>query len=414
MTFVYSADEHADPARDGRSLGWLVRLVANGEATSRADLARLTGLSRSTVSQRVESLLRGGLLIETGRGDSTGGRRPVRLSLNPDAGVLLAADLGASHGRLVAADLNGQILTQVSAEIEIAAGPDPVLSWVVDGFRRLLAEIGRGPQDVRAVGVGVPGPVEFATGTVVRPPIMPGWDGLVIPGYLQQHFPVPVVADNDVNVMALGHYWTGDLAGRDELLVVKVGTGIGCGVITQGVLHRGADGAAGDIGHVRLGAEDATVCSCGNSGCLEAVASGAALARRLRDAGLDVRNARDVVRLARAGDALVLHAVREAGQRIGEVLAALVNFYNPRTIIIGGALAELRDELLAVIRGVIYDQAIPLATRHLVIEAASPQAQAGVLGVVALGRQAALSDSALTSWQMAYEPGPRPSSAPAG
>jgi predicted NBD/HSP70 family sugar kinase len=382
---------------DGDDFGRLIALVATGQASSRAGLANLTGLSRSTVSQRVDSLLRKQLLIETGDGPSTGGRRPVLLSLNPSAGLVLAADIGASHCRLAVADLGGKILLVLGDALDVAAGPAAVLSWVVAGFGRLLEEAGRDQKDVRAIGLGVPGPVEFATGTVVRPPIMPGWDGFVVPEWFRQHYDAPVLVDNDVNIMALGEYWSGDYRAQ-ELLVVKVGTGIGCGIIHEGLVHRGADGAAGDIGHVRLSGEDETVCNCGNIGCLEAVASGSAIATRLRAEGLAVRSGRDVVQLAQSGDPRVLRAVREAGQRIGEVLATLVNFYNPDTIIIVGALAELRDELLAAIRGVVYQRALPLATRRLTIGTASPGLHSGVVGAAMLARQYALSSAAVSRW----------------
>jgi predicted NBD/HSP70 family sugar kinase len=383
--------------RDGGDFGRLVALVSDGQASSRSELARLSGLSASTVSQRVDVLLRNHLLIETGDGPSTGGRRPVLLSLNPAAGVVLAADIGASHYELAVADLGGEIHGRFHDDLDINAGPTVVLSRVVSQFGRLLEELGRSADEVRAIGLGLPGPVEFVTGTVVRPPIMPGWDGFVVPEWFREHYPVPVLVDNDVNLMALGVYWSGSFA-TEQLLVVKVGTGIGCGIVTHGVLHRGADGAAGDIGHVRLAGEDSIVCRCGNTGCLEAVASGFAIAARLRDEGLDVHNSWDVVQLARAGEPRVLRAVRTAGQRIGEVVASLVNFYNPDTIVIGGALAELRDELLAVIRGVVYECALPLATRRLTIATTFPGQHTAVVGAAILARQEALSPNAIARW----------------
>jgi predicted NBD/HSP70 family sugar kinase len=383
--------------RDDGDFGRLVALVSAGQASNRSELARLSGLSRSTVSQRVDVLLRNHLLIETGDGPSTGGRRPVLLSLNPAAGVVLGADIGATHYELAVADLQGKILGRLHDTLDITAGPTVVMSRVVSQFGRLLDEQGRSPEEVRAIGLGLPGPVEFATGTIIRPPIMPGWDGFVVPEWFWEYYPVPVLVDNDVNVMALGVYWSGAVATK-QLLVVKVGTGIGCGIITDGVLHRGANGAAGDIGHVRLAGEDEAVCQCGNNGCLEAVASGSAIAARLRDQGLDVHNSLDVVRLAQAGEPHVLRAVRSAGQHIGEVLASLVNFYNPDTIVIGGALAELRDELLAMIRGVIYQRSLPLATRRLTITTTTPEQYAAVAGAVILARQEALSADAIARW----------------
>jgi predicted NBD/HSP70 family sugar kinase len=381
--------------RHGDDFVQMVDLVATGQASSRVDLARLTGLSRATVSQRVEVLLRQGLLIEIGHGPSTGGRQPIRLSLNPAAGVVLAADVGASHYEIALYDLDGGRKRLAHDFLDIAAGPEVVLSQVVAQFDRLLDEVGHTRDEIRAVGMGLPGPVEFATGTVVRPPIMPGWDGFVVPKWFQEHYPVPVIVDNDVNLLALGVYSSGDFDSK-EMLVIKVGTGIGCGIVSGGALHRGADGAAGDIGHVRLADQDDVVCNCGNTGCLEAVASGSAIAASLRKQGLDVQNSWDVVQLAQDGEPHVLHAVRSAGHRIGEVLASLVNFYNPDTIIVGGALAELRDELLAAIRGVIYQRALPLATHRLTI--ASCGEHAAVAGAAFLARQQALSPPAVAKW----------------
>lgn len=384
-------------SREATELGQLVGLIATGAGASRADLARTTSLSRSTISQRIDLLLDRGLVVETGDGPSTGGRRPVILSLNPDAGVVLGADLGASHYELEVTDLGGKVLAGAEGSSDIAAGPETVLGMVDERFTELLAQVERGPQHVRAIGIGVPGPVEFATGTVVRPPIMPGWDGFVVPDWFQGRYEGPVLVDNDVNVMALGVYWSKEVD-SEQLLVVKVGTGIGCGIISRGTLHRGADGAAGDIGHIRIPGEGDAICTCGNSGCLEAVASGSAIAARLRREGVHVSEPRDLVDLARTGEPRVLREVRSAGLHIGEVLASLVNFYNPDTIIIGGSLAELRDELLAAIRSVIYERALPLATHRLRIMTAAPGQHTAVAGAALLARQEALSVAAIGRW----------------
>lgn len=381
----------------GTELAEVAALVGQRHQTTRAELARLTGLARSTISQRVEHLLRLGVLIEAGDGVSAGGRPPVLLTLNPSAGVVLAADLGATHSRLALASLSGHIEAERGLEIDIAAGPDVVLDWLVKRFHELLEDNHRSPGDVRGIGMGVPGPVEFATGTVVQPPIMPGWDGVVVPDLLSRFFDAQILVDNDVNIMALGEYWSRGLE-DEQVLFVKVATGIGCGIITNGSVHRGADGAAGDIGHLRVAAAGDVVCSCGNTNCLEAVASGSAVARQLAAEGLDVRYARDVVRLCQAGDARAVRLVRLAGQRIGEVLASLVSFYNPSRIILGGALAMLRDDLLAGIRAEVYHRALPLATRQLVIETAASGHRAGVLGGAILGANGALSPDRLSRW----------------
>lgn len=375
----------------------LCGLIGERRQISRAELASLTGLSRGTVSVRVEKILTSGLIIESGAGISTGGRRPVMLTLNPEAGVILAADLGATHCHVAVADLTGSATAVHSRPINISAGPVAVLDELMDDFNEALSRCGRSSNDVLAVGIGVPGPVEFSTGTVVRPPIMPGWDDFVISKYVRESFDVPVVVDNDVNTMALGEYVRRDR--RDNsLLFIKIGTGIGCGIMLRGELHRGVNGAAGDIGHIRLPDQEDTVCACGNVGCLEAVASVAAIARHLQAVGRDVQTPSEVIRLAQAGDPDVMHLVRKAGEQIGSVVASLVNFYDPETIIIGGSLAELHSDLLAAIRGIVYQRAVPLATRKLRLETTALGSQSGLLGAIELAELAALSPAALGRW----------------
>jgi glucokinase-like ROK family protein len=382
--------------RDVAALSAMVSLVASGEARSRTEIARRLGVARSTVSQRVDRLLSLDLLVESGTSASTGGRPAAVLQLNPRAGALLSADIGASHLTLAVSDLGVSLLAKHTEDIDVNAGPRPVLDRVWAGFRQLLDRTGHTVDDVKGIGIGVPGPVEFATGTVVRPPIMVGWDGYRVPDYFAYLVNAPVSVDNDVNIMALGEYWA-RRAGIRHLLYVKVGTGIGCGIISDGHLHRGADGAAGDIGHIQLPNHETTRCQCGNTGCVEAVASGAALVRTLRNQRVDVHTVADVIRLVGAGDVAARHAVREAAQHIGEVLASLVNFYNPTAIVVGGALAQLSEELLAGIRGVIYRRALPLATRGLAMEASQLGDQAAVVGATLIAMQQVLSPTGVAA-----------------
>jgi predicted NBD/HSP70 family sugar kinase len=203
-----------------------------------------------------------------------------------------------------------------------------------------------------------------------------------------------VLVDNDVNMMALGEY--GQRPDVAHLLYVKVGTGIGCGIVSDGVLHRGSAGAAGDIGHIRVPGHEDVTCRCGNTGCVEAVASGGAIVATLREAGLAVADTRDVVRLVCEGNASARRQVRLAGQRIGEVLAAVVSFHNPDVIVLGGSLAELHEDLLADIRGVVYRRALPLATRTLSIETSALGDRAGAQGACRLALTHLLSPAGLT------------------
>src|SRR5215213_4571921 len=359
--------------------GSVLRLIRDGEAVTRADLARRTGLARSTVAQRVDALLAHELVYEAGGSASTGGRPPTVLAFNQLAGVVLAADLGATHSRMAVSDLAGAPLTEVALDMDIADGPDRVLSWVDERFKELLMEAGKTPADVRGIGVGVPGPVAFSTGQPVNPPIMPGWDGFSIPHWFAGRYEAPVLVDNDVNIMALGEHFS-HWRDTDHLLFIKVGTGIGCGIVAGRLIHRGAQGAAGDIGHIRVPGNEAVLCRCGNVGCLEAIAGGRALAERLRALGLEAQNSRDVVRLVRAGEPLAARRVREAGRSLGRVLAGSVNFFNPAVIVIGGDLGEVHEQLLAGMREVIFERSLPLATRDLRTEPSRLGDRAGVVG----------------------------------
>ena len=358
--------------------GELLALIRAGTAVTRADLARHTGLARSTVAQRVDALLGSGLVLEAGGTASTGGRPATALAFNHHSGVVLVADLGATHARVAVTDLAGAPLAEHAGDLDIALGPDGVLTWLSERFSELLKAAAKPVADVRGLGIGVPGPVEFDTGRPVNPPIMPGWDGFDIPAWFADRYGAPVLVDNDVNIMARGEHWV-HWRDTSHLLLVKVGTGIGCGIVADGHIHRGARGAAGDIGHIRATADD-VICRCGNIGCLEAIAGGQALAARLADHGADASNSRDVVRLVRDGDANAMRMVRDAGRTLGEVLAGTVNFFNPAVIVIGGDIAEAHAQLLAGVREGIFSRSLPLATRDLRVVPCRLGDRAGVTG----------------------------------
>ncbi|GHC77405.1 sugar kinase [Nocardiopsis terrae] len=363
--------------------GTLLRLLRDGRPRTRSELASVTGLARSTVTQRVDALLASGLIGPAGEAVSTGGRPPTTFSFRPDARVVLAADLGATHARMALTDMSGTVLAEDRADIDIALGPEPVLDWVVDHGRALLESAGRGADELLGFGVGLPGPVQHSTGRAVNPPIMPGWDHFDVAGYVNSRIARPVLVDNDVNIMAIGeHHATWPTA--SHLLFVKVATGIGCGIVSEGRVYRGAQGAAGDMGHIHVPSGDDRPCRCGNTGCLEAVASGHALAEALTAEGIPASGARDVVELSRNGSVPALRALRQAGRDIGEVLAASVNMFNPSVIVIGGALALAGDHLLAGVREIIYQRSLPLATENLSIVSSRAGESAGVIGAAVM------------------------------
>ena len=366
------------------SPGTVLRLIREGRALTRTDVMDATGLSRSTVKQRLGVLLSAGLLLEErDGGPSSGGRRHATLSFNQGIGVVLAADLGATHGRLAVCDLGGAPLAEREEPVRIADGPESVLGWVCRTFEELLAGTGRDADDVLAAAIDVPGPVEVATGSPVSPPIMPGWDGYPVADTLRERFGAPALLERDVHAMALGEHRRHhpELA---HMVFVKVATGIGAGIIADGELLRGNHGRAGDIGHMRAIRQSDVLCTCGNRGCVAVLATGSAVVRQLGEAGLELASAADVIDLVKSGDAVATHHVREAGRVLGAALAAVVGVVAPSAIVVGGEMAEASEPLLAGIRESVYQRASALATRELRILTSRLGPRAGVVGAATL------------------------------
>jgi len=385
-----------DSPASAMGVSQLFQLLRDGAPRTRAELAKSTGLARSTIAARVDELMRMGLITPVADGVSTGGRPPSQFALNPAAKIAVAADIGASHATVAITDLTGAIIAEHTEPLDVALGPEPVLEWVVSGAKNLLEHAHRSVGDIAAVGIGVPGPVEHETGQPVNPPIMPGWDRFDIPGWVQRQLPVPVLVDNDVNIMALGERavaWPN----VEHLMFIKVATGIGSGIISGGLLQRGAQGIAGDIGHVQVSRGANVPCQCGNRGCLEALASGPALARALRDEGAEAYTGRDVVDLVKRGNIDAIQAVRQAGRDIGEVLTACVSLMNPSVIALGGSMASVGEHLIAGVREVVYTRSTPLATKHLSIVQSVAGEKAGIIGASMLAVEYALSPEALNA-----------------
>jgi predicted NBD/HSP70 family sugar kinase len=363
--------------------GGVLKLIRDGRATTRTELAQQSGLSRSTLAERVQSLLALDLLEEATGSASTGGRPPATLTFNRSAGIVLVADLDASRTRLAICDLGATPLLERSLPFDPGRSPADALSEIHTGFGLLLRHGGIAPSRARGIGVAIPAPVAIGRDAPVDARMMPGWDGFSISGWFAAHADVPVLVDSHVNAMALGEHWE-HWRDVDHVVFVNVGTTIECGIVSGRTVHRGAHGAAGDIGHIRLAGYDDVLCPCGNTGCLEAVAGGDALATNLSAAGLPARSVRDVVAHARAGEPVALQAVRGAGRAVGEVLAECINFFNPGAIVVGGALADAPQQLLAGVRETAIGRSLPMATRDLRMGAAELGARAGVIGAAVM------------------------------
>lgn len=366
---------------------------------SRTDLAEHLDYSRASVTAIVGRMAAAGILTEAGEGKSAGGRRPWLLDINPDLGYVAGVDIGATSVDVALADFRGGILARTGQPADVRARPEAFLGRVAALLEELLAGRGAGPDQLLAVGIGVPGPVEFAPGVLIAPPLMPLWEGFPIKAFMRRRFPrAVVVVDNDVNIMAKGEQQAGAGRGLRDFLFIKIGTGIGCGIISHGEVYRGADGCAGDVGHICVD-YNGPVCHCGNPGCLEIMAAGPAiaaqgqaraeagesafLAARLAERG--TLTAVDVGDAAAAGDRAANEIIRRSGQMIGGVLATLVNFYNPEAIFIGGGVSGIGHALLSSIRQATLRRATALSTRHLRIEYSPLREDAGVIGGIWLG-----------------------------
>lgn len=363
--------------------GDIFQLLLDGHARTKADLVHLTGLARSTVSSRVDALLASGLVSPAGEAASTGGRPPSRVAFNPRAGLVLAVDLGASHATIAVSDLSGRILASVTHPMDIASGPVTVLDHVAEQGTALLQDATLAAIPLAGVGIGVPGPVEHSSGRPYNPPIMPGWDRFDIPSYMRRTFDVPVFVDNDVNLLALGEQ-AASFPETTDLIFVKVATGIGAGIIAGGRLQRGAQGSAGDMGHVRVPHTTASRGRRSEELDLEDLASGSAIAATLRAQGVAADTSQDVIELVRSGNAAAIDALRQAGRDVGEVLSTVVNLLNPSVIVLGGSIARAGEHLLAGVREVVYRRSIPLATQHLAIVQSPTAERAAVLGAAML------------------------------
>ena len=376
------------------TVGDVLELVRSGQVSTRSDIGRATGLSRTAVTSRVVALIGSGLVVEGDDGESTGGRPPSVLRFAPGAGVVLAGAIGRSRTQLAVCDLGGELLALSEVDQAVGLGPDDVMPDVVDRFVRLLEDLGRPVADVRGAGLSIPGSVDFARGMSLDSPIMKGWDGVPLAPYLARLGQVPTFVDNDANVLALSER-RGHLERFGDAVMVKASTGLGAGIVVGGELLRGGLGAAGELGHTKSPAAAGRVCRCGDSGCLEAVAGGWALVQTMQELEVEVGHVRDLVALALRGDPQARQLVRDSGRRTGEVLGGAVNVLNPEVVVIGGDMAAAYDIFVAGLRETLYSHASALATRELQIVPATHGDLAGVLGCAALVLDQVLSPGAV-------------------
>lgn len=393
------------------SLAVVIDLIRSAGEITRPQVVQRAGLGRAVVTQRVGELIDLGVAEHSDSARSTGGRPARGVRIRSGAGKILAAELGATSVSVALADLACRTRREREEPMDVSDGPEACLSKVEQLFDDLLGR-DSDPEPTWGIGIGVPGPVEFATGRPIAPPIMPGWDDYPIRERLSKRYGIPVWVDNEVNVMALGELRAGLATGERHALYVKLGTGIGAGLISNGTLHRGAQGCAGDLGHISAVDDKSALCRCGNYGCLEALAGGGALGRDGERAAREGRSpylasvldtcgtvtARDVAMGAQSGDRASHDLLARAGALIGETLASLVSFFNPSLILVGGGVADAGDLLMAAIREATYRRALPLATRDLRLTRSALGKHSGLTGAAYMVSDELFSRALLPVW----------------
>ena len=368
----------------------LIRFTSGG--ISRIELSRQMNLTRAAITTIVADLQSEGLVREV-ESHYPSGRRPIVLEINPERGYVVGIDMGATHVTILVTDYSARVVRELDETLDINAGPAVCLPRVEELVHRILAEAGLTLKDVSAIGAGVPGPVVAGVG-VSGPPIMPGWDGYPIRDDLAKRFGLPVSLRNDAELGAIGEWAYGAGRGERHLAYIKVGTGIGAGLLLDGQIYGGANGSAGEIGHVTID-ESGPICTCGNRGCLEALAGGRAIARRaIQEVNSGRRTmlaeitptsnirSRDVIAAARRGDLVSQQIVSEAGVHLGTALASLVNLFNPSMVVVGGGVAQIGDLLLEPIRATVHQRSLLPASRSVRITSALLGRRSSAMGAV--------------------------------
>ena len=378
----------------------IFRIIKNMGPISRTDIVKQTGLSKSTVSVHTKKLLDMSLIKKSeAENKSVGsvGRNRELLKFAKNNGLIIAIDLGATSLNVALCNLDAEIIELKKKDVLVNNGPKTIMNQVNQLIEELLANNSLSQKKILGIGMGVPGPVEFLKGLPVSPPIMPGWHLFPLKKILQEKYSCPAFIDNDVNVMAVGEKHAGLAENISNFIFIKIGTGIGAGIICEDKLYRGSKGCAGDIGHIGIEGEE-ELCPCGNRGCLEVVAAGPAIAKKAKAAAknreseflLAVLNekgditAKDVGEAVKENDISAIEIVKSSGQKIGQVLSRLVNFYNPSLIIIGGGVAKIGNHLISAIKEEILRRSTSLAVQDLKIELSQKNDEVAVIGAAAM------------------------------
>ncbi len=369
----------------------LIRFAEKG--ISRTDLAEAMGVTKAAVTIIVNDLISNGIILETESRTTASGRPPVVLEINPQQGLVAAIDMGAMHLSVALGDFSARILEEVETPFQISDGPENCLKQADCILQELLQKRGLALSDLSGIGIGVPGPVIAEEGFVMAPPIMPGWDRFPIRATLEKQWGTSITLNNDAELGALGEWAYGAGRGEKNLAFIKVGSGIGAGLIINQQIYGGTTGSAGEIGHLTVD-ENGPLCTCGNHGCLEAFAGGHAIASQakklvtsgkrtlLSEKSIDSLSAHDVAEAARRGDLPAQEIVKRSGTYIGIAIAGLINLFNPSTVIIGGGVAQVGDLLTTPIRQAVRERSLRASEHGVKIMTAMLGRRSSLIGAM--------------------------------
>jgi len=383
----------------------LLRLIYFHSPVSRSELVEKTGYSAFLVSKMCDELIRRKLVCETGPGNSTGGRPPTLLSINPDLGRLVGVHIGTVNVRIAVTDISGNMLAYLKGPSKVESGPEAALGHLISLVQECMRQAGVTRRRLRGIGIGISGVLDRATGTTMFWPKVPQWVNVPVKQIFSQHFEVAVEIEDSPRTMALGERRLGEAGRADPFIYVTAGAGTGSAIFLKGALFTGAGGFAGEFGHITVDA-NGPLCSCGNRGCVEALVSASALIRRARNAvaeGLAIDlwqlcqgdPARITVELitqaASQNDRFSLNLLEQAGEHLGRGVVALVNLFNPELIVIGGGLALAAGKfLLPSVERVVRERALVQAAGQLRIQISSLDESGWARGAALLVSEKAL------------------------
>ncbi len=334
----------------------ILNLIKTNGPISRADIANRIGLSPATVTSITGILIDEDLIFEKETGDSSGGRPPILLDLNPRGGFVIGIKLMEMQAVAALTDLNATVLQKIKSDIK-SKEPREVVECLVQLVHDLIRDGGIPQERLLGVGIGLAGVVDSTRGILRKSPFL-GWKDVPLRQLMQERLNVPIFLDNDVNTLTLGEKWLDDGVHVDDFIVVTVGRGIGMGIVLNGQIFRGSAGGAGEFGHLVINPEG-PLCDCGNRGCLESyLGEGALLKQAQKELGSDIRTIEDLIRAAEMGDERAVNILKSSGYLLGQQLANLINLFNPRLIIISGEGVRMGDVFFDGMRHAIEEHAV--------------------------------------------------------